>query len=397
MSRGRVADVGVAPDTKLVAIRVLDDSNAGVVSDWLAALDWIAVHRPDVRVVNMSLASNRVFTRNCATECEIDCNEANGCNVETVCGINRMLGDVVARLRQRGTLVVAASGNNSRATAMSTPACVGDVVAVGATDDSDRIGSFSNGGTQLDLLAPGIDVVSSGLGGGLSMFCADINGQRVCGGTSMAAPHVSGAVALLLSANPAASADQVESALELSGVRVRDTRSGRSYPRLDAAAAFHEITRTREIDPGGGSGGSDCLLGWNFIPPDIVRRSRNPIAVCSDGDPVCDGDLVAGQCTFLLSLCFNVFDPLLPFCAQNEPIAALDLRTPPADAPAGSVARYNADSIRSALPPFPLRGSDLCTRLIPLVVPRGVIPINLRARTDTRSDSDTFFLRCDRP
>ena len=398
MSRGRVAGVGVAPDTKLVSIRVLDNANAGVVSDWLAALDWIAVQRPDVRVVNMSLASNRVFRRDCAAECETDCNEASGCDVETVCGINRMLADVVARLRRRGTLVVAASGNNSRSTAMSTPACVGDVVAVGATDESDRVGYFSNGGAQLDLLAPGIDIVSSGLEGGLSIFCSDIGGQRVCGGTSMAAPHVSGAAALLVAASPTSSAQQLEDALVGSGVRVVDSRSGRTYPRLDAAAAFHEITRFREIDPGGGSGASDCLLGWSFSPADMVRRGRRPVAACRDGDLSCDADLEPGVCTFLFSLCFNVSDPLLPFCAQDEEIVAVDLRVPAAEAPQGSVERFNADSLRSVLPPFPLDGSDLCTQLIPMIVPRGeVVPINLRTRTASRNDSDTFFLRCEGP
>jgi hypothetical protein len=401
MSRGAVAGVGVAPAAELVAIRVLDENNIGFVSDWLAALDWIAVHRPEVRVVNMSLASLRVFTGDCVDRCDTDCRPEDGCDPEAVCGINEMFADVVARLRRRGTVVVAASGNNSDPQAMSTPACVPGVLAVGALDSNDRVAFFSNAGSELDILAPGVDVISSGLNGGLSLFCSTIDGQRVCGGTSMAAPHVAGTAALLAAARPGASAAQIEQAMTQTGVPVRDTRNHRLYPRLDARAAFGEITRTLEIDPGGGSGNADCLLAWNFFPPDIVRRSRRPIATCSDGDSLCDGDSVAGQCTFLLSLCFNVRDPLLPFCSTAEPIVAIDLKQPSPGAPPGSLERRNADSLKAALPSTPLAARDLCTELIPIVVrrsgPLGAGSLRIGARTASRNDSDSFHLRCIAP
>lgn len=398
LSRGAVSSVGVAPEAELVAIRVLDADNRGFVSDWLAALDWIAVRRPDVRVVNMSLASLLVFEGDCVSDCEAACRPENGCDPETVCGINEMIADVVARLRRRGTVVVAASGNNSKARAMSTPACVPAVVAVGALETDESVGSFSNASSELDLLAPGVDVISSGLNGGLSLLCSEINGRRVCGGTSVAAPHVAGTAALLAAASPGSSADRIESVMIETGIPVRDARNGRTYPRIDARAAFGEITRVLEIDPGGGSGSSDCLLGWNFFPPDIVRRSRRPVATCVDGDPVCDGDSAIGRCTFLLSLCFNVRDPLLPLCATSQPIAAFDVVEPSLQSAPGSVERANAAAILAALPPFPLAASDRCTDLIPIVVPRvgsrGHAALRLGARTATRDDPDVFYLRC---
>lgn len=398
VSRGAVAGLGVAPDAKLVAIRVLDENNSGFVSDWIAALDWLAVNRPDVRVVNMSLASLRVFTDDCAERCEIDCRPQDGCDPESVCGINRMLADVVARLRQRGTVVVAASGNNSDENGLATPACVPGVLAVGASTPEDEVAFFSNGGVQLDILAPGVDIVSSGLNGGLSQFCATIGGQRVCGGTSMAAPHVAGTAALLVSARPSSSVALIEEAMIASGPSIRDFRSGRRFPRVDARAAFRDITSNLQVDPGGGSGAADCLVAWNVLPPDIVRRSRNPVATCVDGDTICDRDRISGQCTFLLSLCFNNQDPLLPFCSTDQTIAGVELREPSPRAAAGSVERRNADALALALPSFPLDARDICTGLIPLVVPHdgriGVASVRLEANTTTRNDSDRFILRC---
>ena len=386
LSRGNIASVGVAPEARVVSIRVLDDNNSGLVSDWLAALDWIAAHRRDVRVVNMSLASFLTFHGNCA-----DCDNQDP---TSACMLNRMFAQVVATLRRRGTIVVAAAGNQSALDALGTPACVEGVLAVGATNPDDTLLALSNSGSELDLLAPGVDIITSGLGGQRNLSCSIIDGMEICGGTSIAAPHVSGAAALLLSARPALSAEQIENALIDNGKEITDTRTGRTHPQLDALAALREITRTRTIEPGGGSGHSDCLLGWNFFPPDIVRRRATPIAACHDGDPVCDGDDAVGQCTFQLSLCFNVRDPLLPFCATGEPIVGVDVSASPPE----TVEERNATAISTALPPFPLSGADVCTRLIPLTVPRAkgesVSSLRVSARTDTRNDTDNFILRC---
>ncbi len=400
-SAGTIAPLGVAPDTKLVAIRTLDAGNRGSVSDWLAALDWIAANRRDVRVVNMSLASSLTFSADCADQCELDCRPQDGCDPDTVCGINRMIADVVEQLRRRGTVVVAASGNNAEDSGMSSPACVPGVVSVGAVDGEDRVAFFSNASPLLDVVAPGTDVVSTLPDAQAGQLCGFVGGQRVCGGTSAAAPHVAGTAALLIASAPGSSAEQVEDAIRDTGLQVLDLRNGRVYPRVDAFAAFRQITRVREINPAGGDGHSDCILGWNFFPPEIVQQRRRPIAVCRDGDPLCDGDGSNGVCTFLVSLCFNTTDPLLPRCDNSEAIEAIELREPAADAPAGSQERRNANNILGTLPPFPLGGTDLCTQPIPIVVSRsvdgGVAALRLRARTAQRNDSDTFYLRCDAP
>ncbi|MGH7786586.1 MAG: S8 family peptidase, partial [Candidatus Binatia bacterium] len=169
VSRGRVASPGVAPGARLVAVRVLDAENQGFVSDWVAALDWIASERPDVRVVNMSLVSAELFSGDCE----------RGCGGRSGCAANLLFADAMEQLWARGALVVAAAGNQGRRNGMSSPACVSRAVAVGAVDETDSVWEKSNSSRTLDLLAPGVEIVSDGLDGEL---------QRLTG-TSMAAPH----------------------------------------------------------------------------------------------------------------------------------------------------------------------------------------------------------------
>jgi subtilisin family serine protease len=229
-SDGAVAPLGVAPGAGLVAVKVLDAGGRfASTSDIVSALAWIATARPDVRVVNMSLGTDRVYPGTC----------------DSADAATRALAAVVARLRARGTLVFAASLNNRSTTTMSAPACIGGVIAVGAvyattfpifsafgcTDDApvpDRVACFSDSDPALDLLGPGTAVASTGLGGGVSTYT----------GTSQASPQAAGAAALLLEAEPALSADALERLLKTTGTPVTDPRNGVVAPRIDVAAAL---------------------------------------------------------------------------------------------------------------------------------------------------------------
>jgi subtilisin family serine protease len=121
------------------------------------------------------------------------------------------------------------------------PACIASAVAVGAVYDgniggvsfgcvdgstsSDQVTCFSNSSTAVDLVAPGAAITSTGLGGGSVTFL----------GTSQAAPHVAGALALLISAGQSAAG--AEAALKATGVGVTDSKSGLSFPRIDVGSA----------------------------------------------------------------------------------------------------------------------------------------------------------------
>lgn len=304
---------------------------------------------------------------------------------------NMMLADVIEQLRARGTLLFAAAGNSGRLDEMSAPACVAPTVAVGAVDVSDAVARFSNTSSGLDLLAPGVDIVSDGLGGH----------TEVMSGTSMASPHAAGAAALLLSARPGLSPADVERILRSTGVAVLDTRTRRSTPRVDVFAALHEAARGAELERGGGGGRSaDCLLEWSVVPPEIVRRRGWPLVECRDNDPVCDADQELGRCTFVYAPCYSMRDPLLRGCAVNEPLLRFKVSSPPVDAPAGTLDRINVDYLAAALPDFPFAGSDTCSAEIPFIVARphpdqaGRAHLRMSVNTATRRDYDHLIFEC---
>ena len=380
LSRGRVAPVGVAPGAQLVAIRVLDTNNEGFISDWVAALDWIAAERPDVRVVNMSLVSDHFYTGDCG----------HGCGNAEGCAANLMLADVIEQLAQRGTLVVAAAGNEGLVNAMTAPACIAQAVAVGAVNGDDTIASFSNRSEELDLFAPGVDVVSDGLGGTVETMS----------GTSMAAPHATGVAALLMSARPDLGAAEIQQLLRDSGAPVFDEQRQESRPRIDAFAALNAAMRGAALERGSGSRGSDCLLEWHVMPPEIVQRRGWPLITCRDNDPTCDADHELGRCTFVYSPCFKMHDPLLRACSVAEPLTRFAINSPPADAPLGSVDRINVDYLASALPDIPFADSDHCGDPIPFIVYRsraagpGFAHIRMSVATPTRRDYDHLVFEC---
>jgi subtilisin family serine protease len=93
---------------------------------------------------------------------------------------------------------------------------------------ADQVTCFSNGGSALDLLAPGALITSTGRGGGTSTYL----------GTSQASPHAAGAAALLLQQTASLTPDQIEARLKSTGVVLTDPRSGLTAARIHVAAAL---------------------------------------------------------------------------------------------------------------------------------------------------------------
>lgn len=151
--------------------------------------------------------------------------------------------------RSRGAVVVVAAGNENQNASNSSPANCSGVITVAATDRNGARAYYSNYGTVVTLAAPGGDVRSSSSNGILSTLNAGTQAPGADNyayyqGTSMAAPHVAGVAALMLSVKPTATPDQIKAALQSSARAFPGTCSGCGSGILNAQAAVQAITGT---------------------------------------------------------------------------------------------------------------------------------------------------------
>lgn len=195
---------GVAWSVRLMALKAFDETGSGTLDHTLEAIAYAVAMRADI--INASW----------------------GTTVRS-----RALDEMVAEAVARGVVFVAAAGNNGNETRFF-PAAVPEAVAVGATDHRDQSPTFSNHGDFVDLVAPGEGVHATVPNAAWSALS----------GTSMAAPHVSGAVALLLSVAPDLTPGQVRTILRSQADELpldRYTGAG----RLNAA----RVVRVRDALP----------------------------------------------------------------------------------------------------------------------------------------------------
>lgn len=210
-SRGVLSAIGVAPDADFVAIKVTaGPSFAGVFYSFMeivAALDFI-INNPEfgIKVINISLVTGARFAG--------DCDDSTAWNMAGAAA--------VGTLRENGVITFASSGNNGSGTQMASPACLSQVVSVGATDNLDNVASFTNSNASTDIMAPGVGILSDGLN----------NSTTSASGTSMASPHAAGCAALLIESAEATTPDQIETRLKTSPITVTDPTNGINFPRI---------------------------------------------------------------------------------------------------------------------------------------------------------------------
>lgn len=232
---------GVAPGVDLMGVKVLDEDGSGYMSDVIAGIDWCSDRNADV--ISLSLGGATKYSNYCDGLAD---------------------AEAVNNAVDAGSVVAVASGNDGWTDGISSPACASKAISVGSVKKNDVIASYTNRNSILDLLAPGgvwdespsyseiVSLFSPNVAAdpdlcflewGTPLTCYDndykVNSDFIrCSGTSQAAPHVSGAAALLLEANPSSTPAEIESLLKNTGINVYDGASGLTFPRIDVLAAL---------------------------------------------------------------------------------------------------------------------------------------------------------------
>jgi subtilisin len=199
--------VGVAPGARIWSIKVLNAAGTGSGSQIICGIDWVKQHAGTIEVANMSLGGAMTLAD------DHNCGYTNGDSIHTA-----ICGAVAA-----GVTFAVAAGNDGKDAAGFFPALYDEVITVSALVDTDgksgglgqatdvgaddTLASFSNYGADVDVMAPGVWIYSTYLNSGFATM----------NGTSMAAPHVTGAAALYKVAHPSATPAQVRAALISSG------------------------------------------------------------------------------------------------------------------------------------------------------------------------------------
>lgn len=190
------AKYGIAKAASVVPVRVLGCNGSGTMSGVLAGLDWVAVNAVRPAVVNMSLGG----------------------------GLSSTMDRAVANVVSRGITVAVAAGNSNVDACNSSPAREPSAITVGATASNDARASYSNWGRCLDIFAPGSSITSAGIYSNTSV--------TTMSGTSMAAPHVAGNVALLLQSQPSLIPSQVAQLIKSRATPNKVWSAGTGSPNL---------------------------------------------------------------------------------------------------------------------------------------------------------------------
>lgn len=238
---GSLAPRGGAPASPVVVIRMLDENDSFYsTSDIVAALDWLASHHPDVRAVNMSVGTNQLFSGTC----------------DNAASWTIALAQAAAAVTANGAVLTSSSGNQASTNSISAPACLSNVMAVGAVWDSampdqtflgctdtgvvaDKPTCFTNSDSKVAIYAPGAYTTATGL----DTDPYTSNGSSSYGGTSQAAPLVAACAADLFQLRPSLTPAQVKAALVTSDVHVTDPKNGLSFPRLNCEKALIDLDR----------------------------------------------------------------------------------------------------------------------------------------------------------
>jgi subtilisin family serine protease len=218
---------GIAPDAKLLAIRVCGGAYPGrcYFNDILSGLNYIAaLNNPNI-TVSMSIGDGGEYnTQSCP----------------------RYIDQAIQTLQNQNIQIISSSGNEGHGTGISYPACNPNIISVGATYDAniggrtysgtctdqttntDKVTCYSNSANNLDLVAPGSLITST----------RRLGGRITYEGTSMATPHVSATIALLKQIKPTITKQEILTILQQTGTPTTDQKNGLTFKRINIKDAI---------------------------------------------------------------------------------------------------------------------------------------------------------------
>ncbi|MCI3926817.1 S8 family peptidase [Paenibacillus sp. TRM 82003] len=199
---GRHAMTGIAPQAALFPVKAFDHNGSAYVSDIIKGIDWCVQNGVDI--INMSFGMKK----------------RSDAMLEAVQGASRA-----------GVVVVASSGNDGRRGFIDYPARFPQTISVGAIDKKGAVAAFSNRGRRIDVYAPGERVVSTWPN----------RRYHEMNGTSMATAHVTGILALVLSARPRLSPAQLKRVIACAQVPLKSKKARGGPGRIDAVRAFRQL------------------------------------------------------------------------------------------------------------------------------------------------------------
>lgn len=200
--------VGVAPGVQLYPVKVLDDKGSGKLSNLIAGMDWCVQNQ--IRIMNLSLSSSKE---------------------------NQTFRDAIIKARKAGITMVCAAGNSGPApNTIGYPARYLETVSVAAMDENNAVADFSSRGREVALIAPGVNIMSTW----------PRRRFRSNSGTSMASPHVTGVVALMLEADPSLTPSDIKAVLQATAIRLKDASSdAQGAGFVNASAAVSKVGRKK--------------------------------------------------------------------------------------------------------------------------------------------------------
>lgn len=207
----QIGVVGVSPQARLYALKAFDDDGSATLTDIAQAIDWAIDN--NIRILNMSFGSRDT---------------------------SKVLHHAIKAAFNKGVIMIASAGNSSET--LDYPARHAEVLAIGAIDKRGKVPSFSNYGKTLNYVAPGVDILST---------WPKSPHYTTLSGTSMATPHITGIVALLLSKAPQLTPSQIKRILDRAAQklpRIQSRKQGRGL--VKAKRAFFVLNRlTKTTSP----------------------------------------------------------------------------------------------------------------------------------------------------